>query len=86
METPNTYVDCQKVYALCRHKETWWWKEKVAKAVRDKKIKSPKPITNNVNMDFINISFVNCQEQTAVAWICSYCKCMILENTDDCKE
>ena len=22
----------------CRHKETWWWNEDVAKAVREKKI------------------------------------------------
>ena len=22
----------------CRHKETWWWNEEVAKAVREKKI------------------------------------------------
>jgi len=24
---------------LCRHKETWWWNEEVAEAVREKKIK-----------------------------------------------
>jgi len=23
----------------CRHKETWWWNEEVAEAVREKKIK-----------------------------------------------
>jgi len=24
---------------LCSHKETWWWKEQVAEAVREKKKK-----------------------------------------------
>jgi len=26
----------------CRHKETWWWNEEVAVAVREKKIKVQK--------------------------------------------
>ena len=26
----------------CRHKETWWWNEKVAEAEREKKIKVQK--------------------------------------------
>jgi len=26
----------------CRHKETWWWNEEVAEAVREKKIKHRK--------------------------------------------
>ena len=31
-------MECQKK-GPCRHKETWWWNEEVAEAVREKKIK-----------------------------------------------
>ena len=30
---------CGMTKGPCRHKETWWWNEEVAEAVRDKKIK-----------------------------------------------
>jgi len=30
---------CRMAKGPCRHKETWWWNEKVAEAVKDKKIK-----------------------------------------------
>jgi len=33
---------CGMTKGPCRHKETWWWNEKVAEAVREKKIKTPK--------------------------------------------
>jgi len=35
MET--TQVTCGLSKGLCRHKETWWWNEEVAEAVREKK-------------------------------------------------
>jgi len=37
-------VDCQKVHA---DKETWWWNEEVAEAVREKKIKCGNWIREN---------------------------------------
>ena len=37
METAQ--VICGMSKGPCRHKETWWWNEKVAEAVRNKKIK-----------------------------------------------
>jgi len=37
METAQ--VICGLSKGPCRHKETWWWNEKVAEAVRNKKIK-----------------------------------------------
>ena len=30
---------CGMTKSPCRHKETWWWNEEVAEAVREKKIK-----------------------------------------------
>jgi len=33
---------CGMTKGPCRHKETWWWNEEVAEAVREKKIKTPK--------------------------------------------
>ena len=30
---------CGMTTCPCRHKETWWWNEEVAEAVREKKIK-----------------------------------------------
>ena len=30
---------CGMTKGPCRHKETWWWNEEVAEAVREKKIK-----------------------------------------------
>ena len=30
---------CGMTIGPCRHKETWWWNEEVAEAVRNKKIK-----------------------------------------------
>ena len=30
-------VTCGLSESPCRHKETWWWNEEVAKAVREKK-------------------------------------------------
>jgi len=30
---------CGSSKGPCRHKETWWWNEEVAEAVREKKIK-----------------------------------------------
>jgi len=30
-------VTCGLLKGPCRHKETWWWNEEVAKAVREKK-------------------------------------------------
>ena len=30
---------CGMTKGVPRHKETWWWSEEVAEAVRDKKIK-----------------------------------------------
>jgi len=32
-------VTCGLSKGPCRHKETWWWNEKVAEAVREKKKK-----------------------------------------------
>ena len=32
-------VTCGLSKGPCRHKETWWWNEEVAEAVREKKIK-----------------------------------------------
>jgi len=29
---------CGMTKSPCRHKETWWWNEEVAEAVRDKKL------------------------------------------------
>jgi len=29
---------CGKSKGPCRHKETWWWSDEVAKAVKDKKL------------------------------------------------
>jgi len=37
METAHDI--CGMTKGLCRHKETWWWNEEVAEAVRDTKIK-----------------------------------------------
>jgi len=37
METVHTTCGISK--GLCRHKETWWWNEEVAEAVREKKKK-----------------------------------------------
>jgi len=37
METAEATCGLSK--GLCRHKETWWWNEKVAEAVREKKKK-----------------------------------------------
>jgi len=37
METAQ--VTCGLLKGLCRHKETWWWNEAVAEAVREKKKK-----------------------------------------------
>ena len=37
METAH-YI-CGMTKGPCRHKETWWWNEEVAEAVREKKIK-----------------------------------------------
>jgi len=37
METAQ--VTCGLSKGLCSHKETWWWNEEVAKAVREKKKK-----------------------------------------------
>jgi len=39
----------------CRHKETWWWNEDVAKAVREKKImygKWKKENTKEARMEY----------------------------------
>jgi len=36
METAQ--VTCGLSKGTCRHMETWWWSEKVAEAVREKKI------------------------------------------------
>ena len=33
------YDICGMTKGPCRHKETWWWNEEVAEAVREKKIK-----------------------------------------------
>jgi len=35
----STQDICGMTKGLCRHKETWWWNEEVAEAVREKKIK-----------------------------------------------
>jgi len=32
-------VTCELSKGTCSHKETWWWNEEVAKAVREKKKK-----------------------------------------------
>ena len=37
METAQNI--CGMTKGPCRHKETWWWNEEVAEAVREKKIK-----------------------------------------------
>jgi len=37
METAQNICGISK--GPCRHKETWWWNEEVAEAVREKKIK-----------------------------------------------
>jgi len=37
METAQ--VTCGLSKGSCRHKETWWWNEEVAEAVREKKKK-----------------------------------------------
>jgi len=37
METAQ--IICGLSKGPCRHKETWWWNEEVAEAVREKKIK-----------------------------------------------
>jgi len=37
METAQHICGMSK--SPCRHKETWWWNEEVAEAVREKKIK-----------------------------------------------
>jgi len=39
---------CGMSKGTCRHKETWWWNEEVAEAVREKKIKCRKWKTENL--------------------------------------
>jgi len=35
----TTHVTCGLSEDSCRHKETWWWNEEVAEAVREEKKK-----------------------------------------------
>jgi len=48
---------CGMTKGPCRHKETWWWNEDVAEAVRDKKImygKWKKENTKEARMEYKN--------------------------------
>ena len=45
METAPAHM--WNVKGSCRHKETWWWNEEVAQAVREKKMKYRKYKTKN---------------------------------------
>ena len=40
---------CGMTKGPCRHKETWWWNEEVAEAVREKQIKYEKWKKENTN-------------------------------------
>ena len=53
METAQNICGITK--ERCRHKETWWWNEEVAEAVREKKIKYGKwkrENTKEVRMEY----------------------------------
>ena len=48
---------CGMTKGPCRHKETWWWNEEVAEAVREKQIKYEKwkkENTNEARMEYKN--------------------------------